>query len=431
MLGRADEFSGSGQPSTNFTAVGAANPSLTDASGFATDISDAQITAPTAAPFVFASQQSMLSVAQPTVLSDGTYKILDSSVQDGMVELTLQSKDTGESIRVSLPLEQLLGSGNDAVAFNRLVGDLNARVNLAGQSSELATWFEKLNLSEVKVETLPQSQQNDNPVKLTLSGAATVANSALQISLPKSEIKAFRISNLGQRLNKTNSNNGGSGNPVEFGVPSVIPVAKGIRVVPRMMSADESLLSRGTFEEFTKSVDGQTTMSDSKTLTPSFSQELRLSATPTGDRVEFGSVRFTLPDKIEQSLLPGGKSVMLKIHPEHLGPARLNLNWGSDGLSARVTVDSPLAQTAIERSLDKLQEQLSQAGIKVDHIGVSLSGGHTRGQFAQGQPQWQRQSSNHFYHHNEYRAAEYVSAIASTPLGMAQYVGSQGVNLFA
>ncbi len=431
MLGRAEH--GAGQPSTNIdsstadSAVSISSPKL-DANTV-----DGSGSAPTAVQFAVPAQLQGMNVAEPTVLKDGLFEVLDSHVQDGTADLTLKSKDSGETIRVSLPLEELLQGTNPTLATMGRNNALGDRVSLHGDTPknlELSSLFDKLQLTELKVESSTSATNADSPLKLTLSSTPQMG-AGIEISLPQSEIKAFRLSNLGNRLSKTNiKESGGSGSPLEFGLPTPTVAIRPVVRVPHMLSGDDSNMMSLPFE----STDSATTISnfiDSKTPVTAFSQEMKATISQSGERVEFGSVRFTLPDQLEQTLTPGGKTVLLKIHPEHLGPARLNLNWNGDGLSARVTVDSPLAQTAIEKSLDKLQDQLAQAGIKVDHIGVSLSGGHARGQFNHGQGQWQKQSSSHtpiFSH--DYRAAEYVSAIPAS-VGVAQYVGSQGVNIFA
>jgi hypothetical protein len=385
--------------------------------------------------------QQSLTIAGPTNLESGSFDILSTQVQNGTVDLTLKSQDTGEMIRVSLPLAELIQSSSKVLSGAGTSSNplSNRRVPVAETSSksiELSTWFEKLQLSELKVEVSPQSAGMDNPVKLTLSGAANAASAGIEVILPQTEVRAFRIAQLNSRTAKLDGKAGGnSGEPDEFGVLSATPFVRPTIAIPRMMMTS---VTTDTTTPFTGAFDtteqGSATVSNDPQLqsTLSLSDQMKSPAGQTGERLEFGSVRFTLPDKIEQSLNPGGKSVMLKIHPEHLGPARLNLNWSGDGISARVTVDSPVAQSAIERSLDRLHEQLSQAGIKVDHIGVSLSGGQTRGQFAGGQSQWQRPLMPHsMAFNNDYRTAEYVSAIAAAPVGVAQYVGSQGVNIFA
>lgn len=386
------------------------------------------------------TQQGM-AIAEPTTLESGSFEILSTQVQNGTVDLTLKSHDTGEMIRVSLPLAELMQSGSKGLSGAGTSSNplSNRRVPVAKTSSkgiELSTWFEKLQLSELKVEVSPQSAGIDNPVKLTLSGAANAVSNGIEVILPQAEVRAFRIAQLNSRTAKLDGKTGGnSGEPDEFGVLSATPFVRPTIAIPRMMMTSAT---NDTMTPFTGAFDtteqSAGTVSNDPQLpsTLSLSDQMKSATTQTGERLEFGSVRFTLPDKIEQSLQPGGKSVMLKIHPEHLGPARLNLNWSGDGISARVTVDSPVAQSAIERSLDRLHEQLSQAGIKVDHIGVSLSGGQTRGQFAGGQSPWQRPSMPHSTAlNNNYRSAEYVSAIAAVPVGAAQYVGSQGVNIFA
>jgi hypothetical protein len=386
--------------------------------------------------------QSALS-ADPTELKSGVYEILSSKIHDGTVELTLKSNESTDAIRVSLPLEQLLaGDTGTKPGPQTLTGSsagLRVPLNQSGQTgNDLSIWFDKLQLSEIRVETVRANPDSkiDNPLKLTLSGTTNIANAGIEIILPSNEVKAFRLNQMSSRFIRHGGNTGGqSGDPNELGTMSAMSPVRPALIAPRVIMRAAVADPSATFTSMFDSTDsfGLAPRND-QTMQTAFplSDQFKLTGNPAGERIEFGSVRFTLPDKIEQLLQPGGKSVSLKIHPEHLGPARLNLNWSGDGISARVTVDSPVAQLAIERSLDRLHEQLTQAGIKVDHIGVSLSGGQTRGQFANNQSQWQRQSSSFAASsNNDYRDPEFVSATAPAPGGRELYVGSQGVNIFA
>lgn len=386
--------------------------------------------------------QNVLS-AEPTELQSGVYEILSSTINDGTVELTLKSHESAEAIRVSLPLDQLLAGSAGTKRGSQTVAGSSAgqRVPLnqpVQTGKDLSAWFERLQLSEIRIETIRANPESriDSPLKLTLSGATNAANGGIEVILPSNELKAFRLNQVSSRFVRSGGDTGGhSGEPTEFGTLSATPPARPALLVPRViMKAAVADLS-GTFSGSIDSTDmfGLSPQSD-QTASTTFplTEQFKSLNNPAGERIEFGPVRFTLPDKIGQLLQPGGKSVSLKINPEHLGPARLNLNWSGDGISARVTVDSPVAQSAIERSLDRLHEQLTQAGVKVDHISVSLSGGQTRGQFANNQSQWRRQSSSFaMSSHNDYRGPEVVSAVAAASIGRPLYVGSQGVNIFA
>lgn len=124
---------------------------------------------------------------------------------------------------------------------------------------------------------------------------------------------------------------------------------------------------------------------------------------------------------------------MLRIHPAHLGPARLSLMMRKDQLSARVVVESAAAKQVVEHSMDKLIEQLQRADIKVESVQVMTS------QQQQGQDSFGRHSHWTHHHQQHNRFSRSLSG-GEQPSGSdthamshlaAQYVGSGGVNLLA
>ncbi|RKX25526.1 MAG: hypothetical protein DRP45_05700 [Candidatus Zixiibacteriota bacterium] len=152
---------------------------------------------------------------------------------------------------------------------------------------------------------------------------------------------------------------------------------------------------------------------------------------PTGTTMELPAVRLTVPTDLGKCLRPNGQSVMMKIEPEHLGPARLNLTLRNNVLTARITVDTPLARATVQNSLDQLANQLERAGIHVDKFEVALSNGDSRNQFMDRRPAWSHahKAQQHRFD-EEFQLEPTVSAPIITPL-MTDYVGTDGVNLLA
>ena len=142
------------------------------------------------------------------------------------------------------------------------------------------------------------------------------------------------------------------------------------------------------------------------------------------------AVKFTLPETLQKSFASNGQSIMLKIEPEHLGPARLNLSVRDQMLTARVTVDTPVAKATVERSLDQLTDTLSRAGIDVDKIEVMLGDSGAREQFFDRRPLWSQSRGSQ-------KMSDTDSTVSETPLLITpallsrQYVGNLGVNVLA
>jgi hypothetical protein len=383
-------------------------------------------------------QRALLS--EPIQLTAGTYQVVAAKVSNGTVDLTVQAPDSQVPIQISLPLEQLM-SGN-APSMSKSSGSAVAgtpRVSLTQPTSsslDLSAWFTKLNISELRVENINPTPDTKiaASVKLTLVDTGDVTAPQIEAIVPSTDIRAFRVVNRSGRIMDSNgtpdslSPRADGARPALSGPAVSSPLSREPFVIPKtivkaaVVDDQSGMPSFGDANETSKSIDGNVAAQTAQFKTDQSSA--------SGEKIQFSSVRFTLPDKIDQALVPNGKSLSLQIHPEHLGPARLSLHWGTDGLTARVTVDSPLAQSAIERSLDRLQDQLVRAGVKVDSLEVALSGGHTRGQFMHQQPQWQRPQTANPLFMNEYRSPEFAAVVAPVQ-AQPEYVGSRGVNLFA
>jgi flagellar hook-length control protein FliK len=372
-------------------------------------------------------------------LTSGEYRVLAADVTNSSLNLTLESSDHSQ-INVTLPLDQLLSGGAEPINTTKAFapGSIDARRvamdSTINPSRDLALWFSKLNLSELRVETVNTSANDKGTTsfKLTFAEPGITVAQSFEAVLPNVEIRAFRIQNQSGRrgvaINKSD-NSGPSSSGAELAMPLQTRGGR-VSLVIQKPVIKAAVLDAGV----DMAVFGQS-KENGLSLTGNFqgqAADLRAAQTQSGgDKIQYAPVRFTLPDTIEHTLVPNGRSLTLKIQPEHLGPARLSLHFNSEGLTARVTVDSPVAQAVIERSLDRLHEQLTQAGVKVDRLEVSLSGGFTRDQLFQQGSQWRRPPTDH----NRLHVPGYQNA-DSTPVGTAgpidrEYLNSRGVNLFA
>ncbi len=109
-----------------------------------------------------------------------------------------------------------------------------------------------------------------------------------------------------------------------------------------------------------------------------------------GKEIPTRTVRFSLPDNLQAKLQPNGQSISIRIEPEHLGPARLSLTINHDKLRARVIVETAEVKALVERSLDRLVQQLTKAGIEIDKIEVALDGRQAGEELFDRHRQWRR-----------------------------------------
>ena len=143
-------------------------------------------------------------------------------------------------------------------------------------------------------------------------------------------------------------------------------------------------------------------------------------------------VKVVLPEQTKLSGDNRSHSLIIKIEPEHLGPARLDLHLKNEVLTARLTVETAAAKTTLENSINSLKEQLARADIKVEQIQINVRGETNYDQLFERQPQWQKFSSAH---QNRFNARDFLEPIG--PVNQInsfiqnQYVGAGGVNVLA
>ena len=141
-------------------------------------------------------------------------------------------------------------------------------------------------------------------------------------------------------------------------------------------------------------------------------------------------IRLTIEDLSPDRLRTDSRSIMIRIEPESLGPARLNLHMNHSQLTARITVDTIAAKTAVEHSLDQLTSQLNRAGINVDRIEVNLSGGNLQQNFLGHRPSWANRVTSSGHKGALVDQVEESAEAASQPMIQSQDY-APGINLLA
>ncbi|MDH3891254.1 MAG: flagellar hook-length control protein FliK [candidate division Zixibacteria bacterium] len=143
------------------------------------------------------------------------------------------------------------------------------------------------------------------------------------------------------------------------------------------------------------------------------------------------NVRFSLPEDLASKLKPNGQSVMIRIQPDNLGPARLSLRMHLDKLSARITVETVEIKAVVEQSLDRLTQQLVKSGIDIEKIEVALDGRQSGEQLSERHPHWRRQTRENHVEENNLTESNEVSPPAAVSTTAPAYVGSGGLNVLA
>ncbi len=150
-----------------------------------------------------------------------------------------------------------------------------------------------------------------------------------------------------------------------------------------------------------------------------------------GKEIPTRTVRFSLPDNLQAKLQPNGQSISIKIEPEHLGPARLSLTINHDKLRARVIVETAEVKALVERSLDRLTQQLAKAGIEIDKIEVALDGRQAGEELFDRRRQWHRPTRPGSPDPDTLAELKQAGTIPIVSEANQTYVGAGGVNVLA
>ena len=376
----------------------------------------------------------------------GIYKVVKAQVEGEAVrlELTTSSDPHSGRIQITIPKDQLTNmmSTQTQVSDKRIpISGMPAPVE---HQQSIDGLLQKLNLVELKIV---DPQVTSAPTAKVVEFAATINTTPEKAAVPMLTLTIDRRLIVTEQQAKT----GGQSEIVdEFGEPGVSKSEDGLllkqvrpsmagmsgREVPtlaeRMQFAAKDgldrLLSNGQKTEQVTTTGEQRELVNFDLIS---GRRLTLdSSMPTLDRP--AQVRFTLPDNLQSTLRPNGEAVMLKIQPDHLGPARLLLEIKNGMLHARVTVETIAARDAVEGSLDRLVDQLQKQDIKVDHIQVTLQNENGRHQFFDRRSQYPHMKNGLNGNNRDESEEVLASGVGVNDAHRAPvYMSAQGLNLYA
>lgn len=401
-------------------------------------------------------QWQQLQNWQPLNTEPATYKILDSSIANNRVEMTVVGVDEGsEPIKISVPsqmLQALQTRGHSRrVSLDSTQISTNPRVSGWGEQTteaastvssrrHLADLMQSLRLKSLEVmeqQPTARAHQPGADVAVRFTAEYMGRQVSLEQKYPRQEIRA-RIATATGGLQNNQTVNGTvepqmlqSARTGENALDGIHSTERDDRSHARPVAVPSKIqLTRQVFDLTERLLNGKTNISDMSLVNDKLSAD-GLKAMPKAS-LDATPVRFTLPEQLETTGKPINQTLMLKIEPEHLGPARLHLMMRHEALTARVYVDSPAAKAVVESSLDQLGDQLHRAGIQVGKIEVSISGGGAKNEFLDRRPAWANQiKSKPRYFDDEVSIEQAASAMTFAGHAGAQYVRESGVNVLA
>lgn len=396
---------------------------------------DPKLTLPSVQPWTMTLAQQRLIELKP-----GKYQVIKQEINNGKLTLDLKSgENAAEPIKVTIPIELLHQESRDAITpvVKQATGVQNSpkRVTLYSTSqADLEQLIGKVNLREMEVKVEPTHavyQASDEPMSVQIFAEQQGQNFMLAGKLNRTQMKATvstkksitALATLPGDENPTPSAANGLtvdsvslprqrvGRPVAFEADSEAKT-EDFKLIEKLLSTTpkNGSTQQDGFEQF--GMDAKNSASQAT----------------VEQRMQMPRVKITLPQEMPQ-LKSDGQTIMLRIEPEHLGPAKLQLTLRNDSLSARVTVDSVQAKAAVESSLDQLNDQLSRAGLKVNYIEVGVRGGGANNQFFQRQSDWFRSQQPRVAKISNDLLAEAAKIIPATM--PVSYIGARSVNLYA
>jgi flagellar hook-length control protein FliK len=88
---------------------------------------------------------------------------------------------------------------------------------------------------------------------------------------------------------------------------------------------------------------------------------------------ELREIASQIIDRIKVTVNPGNTSMELQLNPEELGKVNLTIQSKNGAMTAQFVVQNEISKEAIESQMNTLRETLSQQGIKVDSIEVTVA----------------------------------------------------------
>jgi hypothetical protein len=374
-----------------------------------------------------------LMLTEAVSLAPGKYEVLDSRVDGGQIEMVIRSDSRdGQEITLRLPVEAIRGQ----IASTR--NSHRVTINNEAPGQDLKSLLVNLKATTIEIKEVPPPDGKALPeieIKLTTDSGGQA--NALKLQVSREDVQAKITTTIGRDIQSTyvksefidtgtneKSYDGfADQNQPRHAARTLVATSKPASQAPMDFSRVQLHVSTSN------KVIEPLTITNSETASTGTNQS-QSADIGTGPQVT-QSARLVVPEHVASQLKPNGQSIMIRVEPDHLGPARLNLTLRGNVLTARVTVETPLAQAAVESSVDQLVDQLARAGIKVNQVQVAVDGGGLRNQFFDRQSIWPRPKMTQRTEIIDGTELEQpIAHVVSDPYA-AQYVGREGVNVFA
>lgn len=402
-------------------------------------VAQAKNTDPASSFFVTNGRPNAWSQIPNESVPDGSFKVISSQLLGDQLQLELQSRENPATLfKLTVPTATLAATADENSTVRKSSSpNSSSRAHRVALTSDLSgsidELFGRLNVTDLHLTNeLPvdAARRADHQVTLELTGHQAGRTAMITLITPKSALRLLSNKSAADQpdtlisptpaestnpISKTAPNAGQTSTPATSGTEAPVEKSASFSIRP--------VATKWDTEQFT---DDST--SAIKTLQSGLDRSEQL-ARPVDVQAVKLPVKFTLED-LPKVWSGATRTLSVKLEPEHLGPARLYLSAVNDTINARLSVETPTAKAAVERGLDQLTDQLSRAGIRVNHIEVSLRGGSYQ-ESAYRQTNWFRPQRSQLRRSEGDPLAAGAALAAVTTSRPSSYLGASGVNLYA
>jgi flagellar hook-length control protein FliK len=193
-------------------------------------------------------------------------------------------------------------------------------------------------------------------------------------------------------------------------------------------SGNQSLFDKNLFES-RFDLTGSNKISNGDVSVSNFADYIKTDG--VAGKNEMQQIRFILPQDFGPESIKEHKTITIKMEPQSLGTIRLTLTSHVNNLIGRMIVDNPTTLTAIESNIEHLYQELSDKGIKLDSMQLSLGGNQTESGLKSDFDQFfgSDRSSGRQYSYYE-NSADIPDSFGESPVS-GTYISASGVNWLA
>ena len=321
---------------------------------------------------------------------------LNQEENSEIVENLLQSKSADKKQAITINVDDSVKLSTPKTVLNQSRSEL-----LPGMSDvdfqkdphrQLTAYLKNLNAKEVLINDKQQPEKTGAESVVPLLGSAQLESFVRSIikrtSVESQDIKVN--SEVNKEVSKEIVSPAGEKSLTNGDMrkkQNELVVEKRANAQKVLEQKSESLFKIGSVDSLSNEAgnSAKANMSNMQTIT-------QLKTSTDGHITE--TVKIILPENFKLSTNQKTQTIMIRIEPDHLGPARLELKMTDNLLSAKLIVETVEAKIILESSISQLKEKLASADIKVENMEIYVRSDSHNSHMSDTQPsRWHNQKT--------------------------------------